>query len=932
MAVKASPSNQKLLKNANLTSTDSCASEKKRHEILFLWNQTDKAFPEQACAHHLIEAQTAKTPDAVAAIFENRSLTYAELDRQATAFAGHLQTLGVGPNEIVGIHLPRSLETLISMLAVLKAGGAYLPLDSTYPVDRLQFMAEDARLKVLLTWDGLGQPIGLPQKPILALDKILPDLIRKAPPLGVKADVRPEHLAYIIYTSGSTGKPKGVQVQHRGLVNLLCSMQREPGLTAADAILAITTIAFDLSVPDLLLPLTVGARVAIISREASLDPKAIAAALERHQATVLQTTPTRWRMLIDAGWSGRKGLKCWCGGEAMSRELANMLLDRCEEVWNLYGPTEATVWCSLQKVERGSGVVSVGRPIANTQMYILDSEFQPASVGEVGELLIGGVQVARGYLNRPELTAERFIPDPFRANLNSRLYRTGDSARYLPDGRIDFLGRMDDQVKIRGFRIELGEVEAALAQHPQVLKCVILAVEIAGRGKCLAAYFIPRDDQNIPTVFELREFVGQKLPDYMIPAAFVSMSAFPLNANGKVDRRALPPADSQLAVGSEYLAPRTTIEREMAGIWQDLLQIPQVGIRDNFFELGGDSLLSARLINRVNAMFNIDLDVMKLFEHPTIEQLSAVTQEKGLRSQQPYLFSLQAEGSGPPVFFVWRNLALEALRLVCLNQMRQPFFLSDAPYPVELLMASARGEVDRFPSIEELAAPHTRLIRASTGSGPCIVAGYSYGGVLAFEVAHQLQRMNTPVAAVLLFLADMPPAPWMRYKLWGRRQVRDACREGIGCLWRKFRRCFEQRLPKEGVLSAADRAPLPSFDNLSSATPLERWRLIESIWQYQLKKYRPQRLASRAIVFRSQEERLHPDQDYDGCLGWQRLFTGGVKVVMVPGDHHSIWEEPHVHVVRRSWDGCLEELQQGIPKERQVSRAKTFGSASASHL
>lgn len=926
-----SPARSKTGNGFKMTATDLAASQQamsqgasqsveggeeaqRRHKVLFEWNRTDKEFPEQSCAHQLIEAQTAKTPDAPAVIFEKQVLKYAELDRQATALAGSLQSLGVGPNEIVGIHLPRSAEALISVLAVLKAGGAYLPMDPSYPADRLRFMAEDARLKAILTWDALGQPTTLPENRILVPDQVLPELIRNTPPPALKTNVQPEHLAYVMYTSGSTGKPKGVQIHHRGLVNFLCAMQQKPGITAADTILAVTTLSFDISGLDLLLPLTVGGRVAIMSRKASLDPEAIAIAIDRHQATVLQTTPTRWRMLIDAGWPGRKGLRCLCGGEAMSRELANMLLDRCDEVWNLYGPTETTVWCSLQKVERGTGVVSVGRPIANMQMYILNSEFQPAPVGEVGELFIGGVGVAQGYLNRPDLNTERFIPDPFRAGSGNRLYRTGDNARYLLDGQIDFLGRMDDQVKIRGFRIELGEVEAALAQHPQVLKCVILAVEMAGRGKSLAAYFIPRYPQSVPTVFELRDFVGRKLPDYMVPAAFVSLTAFPLNANGKVDRRALPPPDSQLAIGSECLAPRNTLERELSEIWQNLLLIPQVGIRDNFFELGGDSLLAARLINRVNSMFNIDLDVMKLFENPTIEQLAAVFQEQGRTSQQPSLFCLQADGSGLPVYFVWRNLAVESLRLMCLNKMRQPFFVSDAPYSSELLMASARGEAERFPSIEELAVPHTQLIRASIGSGPCIIAGYSYGGVLAFEVARQLLHQKTPVPAVLLFSADMPPSPWTQFTLWGQRQFQELCRQRTGWFRRKLRRFIEHRQPKEDSGSAVNRIPLPSLESLRFASPLERWRLIEPIWRHQMKKYRPQRMATRCILFRSREEVFFGDQNYDGCLGWRKLFTGGVKVLMVPGDHLSMWREPHVHEVRRCWDACLEELQQSMLK------------------
>ena len=430
----------------------------------------------------------------------------------------------------------------------------------------------------------------------------------------------PDHLAYVIYTSGSTGRPKGVQVVQRAVVNFLASMQVEPGLTAEDTLVAVTTLSFDIAGLELFLPLTVGARVVIAGGTVVADGPQLMALMDCSNVTVMQATPATWRLLIQAGWRGDRGLRILCGGEALPRELADQLLARCGELWNMYGPTETTIWSTVYQVQSGEGAISIGRPIANTQIYILDSHLQPVPIGVVGELYIGGDGLARGYFKRPELTAEKFICDPFRETPDARLYKTGDLARYHAAGTIEFLGRIDHQVKIRGFRIELGEIEAVLAQHAQVRQAVVVAREDTPGDKRLVAYLIAKG--STPQVGDLRSFLKDQLPDYMVPAAFVMLEAFPLTPNGKVDRKALPAPDgARLSRNANYAPPQTDLERALAAIWQDVLKVERVGRHDNFFDLGGHSLLIVQVHARLGSITPMPITIADLFRFPTVATL-----------------------------------------------------------------------------------------------------------------------------------------------------------------------------------------------------------------------------------------------------------------------------------------------------------------------
>ncbi|HEV8693706.1 MAG TPA: amino acid adenylation domain-containing protein, partial [Lysobacter sp.] len=584
-----------------------------RRQLLQQWNDTRRDVPLDRPLHALFEAQAVHTPDAVAVEFAGTHLTYAELDAQADALARALVTQGAGPGELVGLFVERSPQMLVALLGVLKAGAAYVPLDPSYPADRLTFMLEDSAARLVVTQREL-----LAQLPASTATAVLIEeaLIAPTGP-RVVSDVGPEDLAYVIFTSGSTGRPKGVQIPHRAAVNFLDAMAREPGLSSADTLCAVTTLSFDIAVLELLLPLTVGARIALADRATASDGAALAALLDRPGSTVMQATPATWRMLLDAGWQGSQQLRVLSGGEALPRELADRLLGCASQVWNLYGPTETTVWSTVEQVTAGDDAISIGRPLANTEVYIVDARLQPVPVGVPGELLIGGLGVARGYLARPDLTAEKFIPDPFGARSDARLYCTGDLARWRRDGKLEVLGRIDHQVKLRGFRIELGEIESVLSEHAAVGQAVVICREDRPGDKRLVAYVVPQAGAA-PTNTELRAFAREHLPEYMVPSSCVALERLPMTPNGKVDRRALPPPELGASEMSDYVAPRTGEEETLAKLWAEVLGVERVGIHDDFFDLGGHSLLATQLITRVQKAFGGDVALRLLFEAPSV--------------------------------------------------------------------------------------------------------------------------------------------------------------------------------------------------------------------------------------------------------------------------------------------------------------------------
>ena len=473
--------------------------------LLYRWNATKMDYPSQCCLHQMFEDQAQLTPDALAVIFSDEYLTYRELNDRSNRLAHYLIKLGVGPEVVVGIYCERSIEMVVGLLGVLKAGGAYLPLDPSFPMDRLDFMVKDFHTAVILTQKHLRSTALIPAGVnVVSLDHH--DEFESYPSGNPDIAVHPENLAYLLYTSGSTGKPKGVQILHQGVVNFLTSMRAEPGLTSQDTLLSVTSLSFDISVLEIFLPLTTGAKLILADRETALNGELLIHLMSQAGITIMQATPTTWRMLMELGWQGKDDLQVLCGGETLPRVLANQLVKRCASLWNMYGPTETTVWSSVAKVTFGEGPVSIGCPIGNTQMYILDDQNRPVPIGVPGELHIGGDGLARGYLNRPELTKQRFVTVPIQSGSKMRLYKTGDLARYLPDGKIEYLGRMDHQVKVRGFRIELGEIETLLAEFPEIKEAVVIVREDQPENKKIVAYLIPNDMSTKPISQDLHNY------------------------------------------------------------------------------------------------------------------------------------------------------------------------------------------------------------------------------------------------------------------------------------------------------------------------------------------------------------------------------------------------------------------------------------------
>ncbi len=630
----------------------SLLSDSERQQLLIHWNETQVDYPRDLCIHELIQEQAKRTPEAVAVQYEDNRLTYQELDRQADQLAKTLVTQGVGPGTLVGIFVNRSIEMLIGLLGVLKAGGGYLPLDPSFPPGRLAFMMADSGASFILTLSSQLSELPETKAQVIYLDdldgaKSSNSSTRKKRSTKLRVHTaKPDDLAYIIYTSGSTGKPKGVQIHHQAVVNFLCSMRQSLGIRSDDTFLAVTTLSFDIAVLELLLPLTVGARVVIASSKVVADGALLADALTDSQTTFMQATPAGWRSLLEAGWQGKDDLKILCGGEALTNDLAEHLQKRGAQLWNLYGPTETTIWSTVYQVTSNvnsgvSNTVPIGRPIANTQIYILDANLQPVPIGVIGDLYIGGEGVSRGYLNHPELTSERFLRNPF--NSSSVIYKTGDIARHLADGNIEFFGRSDQQVKVRGFRIETAEVEAALAQHPAVRQVAVTAWRERSSNASLVAYLVPAEGEKEADAGHLREFLRKILPEYMVPSIFVNLESLPLTPNGKVDRKALPqPSQVRPDLKAPYMAPRTPLELELAEICAQVLGLenqngqPVVGLYDNFFDLGGHSLLGTRLVFLLREKYGLEaaaLPLRALFEQPTVANL-AKTIEKAMKGER----------------------------------------------------------------------------------------------------------------------------------------------------------------------------------------------------------------------------------------------------------------------------------------------------------
>jgi amino acid adenylation domain-containing protein len=599
-----------------------------RHQLLVEWNTTAVDYPQDKCLHELFEAQVEQTPDAVAVLCNGAQLTYRELNQRANQLARYLRTLGIGPEARVGICLERSLEMSWGLLGILKAGWAYVPLDPGNPRARLAFMLEDAHVQVLLTQKRLIERLPAHRAAVVCLDAEW-EAIGQASEQNLLREGTSANLAYVMYTSGSTGKPKGILISHRSLVHYLHWCIEAYAVRQGQGAPVHSSLAFDLTITSLFTPLMVGQKIVLVPDIASVE--GLSAILRTHaNFSLVKITPAHLKLLhqqLSAEDASGRCRSLVLGGEALTTEDVACWQAYTGDtlLFNEYGPTETTVGCCVYRVpslQRAFGSIPIGRPIANTQVYVLDSYQQPVPIGVPGELYVGGVGLARGYLNHPKLTAEHFLPHPFSDEPGARLYRTEDLARYRPDGNIEFLGRLDHQVKIRGFRVELGEVEAVLAHHPAIHQAVVLARQDIPDDSRLVAYLVTAQD-HAPTISELCGYLKKMLPDYMLPSTYIFLDTLPLTPNGKVDRHALPASDQERPkLASAFVAPRTSVEKTLARIWAEVLRIEHVGVHDNFFALGGHSLLAGQVVYRVLGALQVHLPLRSLFEAPTVSELA----------------------------------------------------------------------------------------------------------------------------------------------------------------------------------------------------------------------------------------------------------------------------------------------------------------------
>ena len=680
----------------------SLLSEAERQQVLVQWNDTAADFPGNACIHQLFEQQVTLRPGAIAVEFGDQRLTYRQLDERANQLAHLLRAHGVGPDVLVALCLERSLELIVSLLAILKAGGAYLPLDASYPAQRLAFMLEDAPPLLLLTSRALLAQLPLPEPiPTLIVDEVnLAGLSASAPASGVSS----RNLAYVDFTSGTTGRPKGVAIEHRSVLRLFHGIHYAH-LGPEETFLLIAPISFDASTLELWGPLLFGGRLVVFPPQSPSDLELLSQVLTQHQVTTLHLTAGLFSQVVEHKPECLRGLhQLLTGGDVVSAPHVRRVLESLGlPVTACYGPTESTLFTSCFRMSRPEQVgssVPIGSPIANTQVYLLDASFQPVPAGVPGELFIGGDGLARGYLSRPDLTAERFLPDPFSSAPGARLYRTGDLARWRTDGVLEFLGRIDNQVKVRGYRIELAEVESALLAHPSVREAVALVREDVPGDKRLVAYVVTYHPEQTLDAGMLRSFLQQRLPEFMLPSAFVRLEALPLTSNAKVDRKALPAPDGALASTAEYIAPRGETEQRLATVWSEVLRVERVGLHDNFFTLGGHSLLATQVVSRIRAVFDVELPLRSLFEAPTLEAL-ARTIETSTRST-PALPPLRPVSREQPL-----PLSFAQQRLWFLDQLVPDSALYNMPAPLRLEGTLDTAALER--SLSELVRRHEVL-------------------------------------------------------------------------------------------------------------------------------------------------------------------------------------------------------------------------------
>ena len=878
------------------------------------WNDTTAPYPADKAIYEVFAEWARRTPDAAALVFGDHTHTYSALDARVNQLAHHLQELGVGPETLVGICVERSLEMVVAVLGVLKAGGAYLPLDPAYPADRLAFMIEDAAVPVLITQQSLEDRIPSMWAQIVLLDADWSEIAfhSEDPPAS---SVLPDNLAYVIYTSGSTGKPKGVQVTHRGLSNLAEAHRTLFAPLAGAHVLQFASLSFDASIWEMVMALGCGAALHLGSADSLMPGPALAGELDRGCITHVTLPPTALEMLPEISLPALQTLIV--AGEACSPELVARW-SRGRRFVNAYGPTESTICATAWTCNDEAQSPPIGRPLINTRAYILDCDLNPMPIGVTGDLHVGGVNLARGYLRRPALTAERFIPDALSRQPGARLYHTGDLARFRPDGDLVFVGRGDRQVKIRGHRIELNEIEAALAQAPGVKQCVVVARPDQSGSKSLAAYVV--SDANTTDPATLRSHLRKQLPDYMIPGVFIDLESLPLSPNGKVDRNALPTLDATGNTSTHtFRPPRDVVEQKLVGIWQDVLDARPIGVDDDFFLLGGHSLLAVRLMACIEQQFGRHLPLATLFKGPTIAQLAAILRRESEAPAWSSLVAVKSSGTEKPIYFVpgGGGNVFYLYALAHHLDRDRPFF--------GLQARGLDGRSAPHADIEEMASAYLDEILTVQPVGPYLLGGHSSGSWVAFEMARQLEDRGQQVSIVAVI--DTPaPIPETKasdvdedkalYLSKIARLIERWANKDLGITYGAL-----QPLSPEGQMDYLE-ARLKTVDILPPEAGRAQVHGLVQVFKASTRncsRYRPQG-AFRGIIALLRANEVHVEDTgiamnlraNDDTWGWNQLAGANVDVRIVPGDHVTMMAEPHVRTLASELAACIRKAEEAF--------------------
>jgi amino acid adenylation domain-containing protein len=857
-----------------------------------------------ACAHELFEVQVARDPNALAVVCKGRQLTYGKLNERANQVAHYLRQRGVGPESLVGVCLERSPELLIALLGVWKAGGAYIPLDPSYPKERLSFIVADTGLKILLTDHKCGNFSTATFETAVRLDFDWGAIAQQSTENPNPTNT-PSNLAYVMYTSGSTGQPKGVMIQHNGLVNYLCWAMNTYAVDKKGSVPIHSSISFDSTVASLYPPLLAGGHIELLVED--MAAQNLLGALRRGKnRSKLVVTPAHLELLNQqlrpeemAGLT--KVLVI--AGEALSAERLAKWRKYSPEtrLFNEYGPTETTVGCSAYEIlptDPATGSVPIGTAISNAELYVLDAALHPVTPGATGELYVGGAGVGRGYLNKPELTRERFLPNPFSGRSGERMYKTGDLVRRRADGALEFLGRADDQVKLRGYRIELGEIEATLSSHPAVQSCTVLTREDTPGNKQLVAYFVARDRGTVE-MESLGEFLKQRLPDYMVPTYAVCLDSFPLTRNGKIDRRGLPaPSYKDILATQKFVAPRTETEKRLAAIWANLLKTERIGIHDEFFAVGGNSLMAMRLASQILDVFGVNLSMESFFPSATIAGLTrAIEGDEHSTDRWAYAVSLQEKGTEPPFFWIGARARATPLS----NQLGtdQPFFhIGFEPRMVDQMKAPYR--------VDAIARDFVLALREKQPQGPYRLGGYCLGATFAYEIAKQLTLQGQDVGLLAMFEPMNPfQSPKARLKTGVRRiairfgfRLRELLRLKIAEIpvyvrsrWEGFKSVMTDLVWRSAARSRILNRQLSTPD-------------LEKLLFFAASCYKPTPLGCRTVIFRCKDwPMLSAGDPY---FGWRESLTGRCETHEIPGDHAGIFSEPNVTIMADRLRVCLQ--------------------------